>query len=104
MSVTTTPLTPAELRAGLQERLDLATQYAALESRIESKALELQRSDWEFTQERPFRYMNAVGGELRCVYDAANQENGYNALDFCQSIQDALDVLDFAIERGDDAR
>jgi hypothetical protein len=103
MSVTTTPLTPAELRAGLEELLELAAQYAALESRIESKALELERSDWEFAEERPVRYMNAVGGELRCVYDAANKENGYTALDFCQSIQDAIDVLTFAIERDDRA-
>jgi hypothetical protein len=46
--VPTTVLSPAELRTGLQELLALAEQSAALEARIESKAREIQNSDWEF--------------------------------------------------------
>ena len=103
MSVTTTPLTPAELRAGLQELLKLATQYAALESRIESKALELRSSDWEFSDERT-SFVNAISGELHGVYDAVNGESKEDALELCQRIQDTLEVLDFAIERDGDAR
>jgi hypothetical protein len=100
---TTKPLSPTELRARLLELRDLASQYAALESTIEAKAGELENSDWEFSDERGARFVNAIGGELKGVYWRARtpqeRESDTDAFDLCQAVQDALEVLDFAMQR-----
>jgi hypothetical protein len=102
-TATSDVLSPTELRARLAELLELATKYAALESTIESKAMDLETSDWEFSEERFPRFVNAVSGELRGVFEGARapekRPSETDAFDLCQSIQDAIEILDFAIER-----
>jgi len=106
MTTTVKALSPAELRAGLVELHELADKYAALESVIESKALELQSSDWEFSNERGARFVNAISGELRGVYEWARppsrRESEGDADELCQAIEDAIELLDFAIARNDE--
>jgi hypothetical protein len=104
MATTIRKLTAAELLSELNELLSMATEYAALESRIESKVLELERSDWAFSDDAPRRFTNAVSGELKGVFDAARGESSENALDLCERIQDAREILELAIERSSDAR
>lgn len=53
--------------------------------------------------------MNAVGAEFKgALEDARGLDDEppaqFGALNLCQAIQDAIDVLKFAVERGDDAR
>jgi hypothetical protein len=101
---TTTTLTPAQFREELEGLLELATQYAALESRIESKAMELELSDW--VMEFDSNFLSAVGAQVKHALDAAKQESGhsdYRALDLCQDIDDAITIVKFAIERDDRA-
>lgn len=105
MTTTVKTLSPAELRARLIELRELADRYAALESTIESRALELESSDWEFSDERGARFVNAIGGELRGVYEWARppsqRESEGDADELCQAIQDAIELLDFAIARNE---
>ena len=103
MPADTVTLTPAQFREELEGLLQLATEYAALESQLESKALELELSDWimEFDSD----YLSAVGAQVKQALDAAKGESGlpdYFALGICQDIQNALDVLKFALERDGD--
>ena len=102
---TATTLTPAQFREELEGLLRLATEYATLESRLESKAQEPELSDWimEFNSD----FLSAVGAQVRHALDAAKGESGhsdYSALDVCQDIQNALDIVKFAMERDDRAR
>ncbi|MBA3567427.1 MAG: hypothetical protein H0W31_11330 [Actinobacteria bacterium] len=101
---TVTELTPTQFREELEGLLRLATEYAALESRIESKAREIELVDWV----GDMRFADGVAAQVRAALnDATNKdEQGiaeFGALDLCQSIQDALDVLKFAMERDDRA-
>jgi transposase len=101
---TATALTPAQLLAELQELVRLATQYAALESRIESKAKELEESDW--IPGIPSRFRKAVYGAIAGALEDAQGGDGssdFDGLQLCASVQDAIEVLAFAVER-DDAR
>lgn len=94
--------TPAEFRAGLQELSELATRYAALESKIESKATELEQSDWFMGMSSG--YIEAAEAQVKHALDNSVLErrtSELDALDLCQSIQEALDVFDFAIKRDD---
>jgi len=87
---TATTLTPAQLREELAELLRLATEYAALKSRLESKALELELSDW--IMELNSDVLSAVGAQVKHALGAAKGESGhsdYSALDVCQDIQNA---------------
>ena len=99
---TATTLTAAQLHEELQELLRLATQYAALESRIESKAKGLEESDW--IPGIPSRYGHAVFGAIAAALENAQGEHGnsdFDGLQLCASIQDAIEVLAFAVERDD---
>jgi hypothetical protein len=104
VTTATATLTPAQFREELEQLLQLATQYAALESRIESKALEIEQADW--VAEFDSRFLDAVVAQVRHALNAAKGESGhegYTALDVCQDIQDAVDVLKFAMEKDDRA-
>lgn len=97
---TTTQLTPIEVHDRLQELLKAATERASAECRIERIAAELGRDD-DWTD--GLRFAGAVAAEIRqALYDATTTDD-MDALMRCQSIQDAIDVLKFAMER-DDAR
>lgn len=103
MATTPTTLTPAQFREELEGLLRLSIEYATLECRLESKAQELELSDWimEFDSD----FLSAVGAQVKQALDAAKGESSceYSALDVCQDIQNALDVLKFAMERDDRA-
>jgi hypothetical protein len=101
---TATTLTPAQFREELEGLLKLAVDYAALESRIESKAKELEQLDW--IMEFDSNFVSAVGAQVREALDAAKGQHGcsdYAALDLCQDIDDAIALVKFAIERDDRA-
>ncbi len=101
-TTTSKTLSPEQFRDELEALLGLAVDYAALEDRIERKAAELEQADW--LMEMGGRYINAVGSEVRGALEDAKGEHGHSdftGLQLCQSIQDAIDVLTFAIERDD---
>lgn len=104
MATTISTLTPAELRAELQELLDLACEYAALEDRLRRKAIELERTEWlEGFKDR--RYVDAVAGQVRpALSDAVGNEDEraaeFGTDDLCRTIEAAIAVVDFAIEKG----
>ncbi len=101
-TTTSKTLSPGQFRDELEALLDLAVDYAALESRIERKEGELEHADWLMGMGT--RYINAVGSEVRGALEGAKGEHehsDFTAVQLCQSIQDAIDVLDFAINRDD---
>jgi len=101
-TTTSKTLSPTQFREELEALLWLAVAYAALEDRIERTAAELEHADWLMGMGT--RYISAVGSEVRGALEDAKGEHGHSdftALQLCQSIQDAIDVLDFAIDRDD---
>jgi hypothetical protein len=96
----------AELQRALEELLGVAAQYAGLEDRLQRKAAELEAVEWQFAEDRPPSFAAAIEAEVGKALAAAKGESGseLDALDICQQIQDALDVLTFAMERDDRAR
>lgn len=95
-------LTPAEIRDRLQELLKAAVDRAAAEARIERLAADLSEHEDDWTEDLP-HFESAVCGEIKqAIYDATTSDE-MDAFQRCQSIQDAIDVLTFAIERDDRA-
>ena len=88
----TAPWTSAELLYELEALLRVATQYAALEDRLERRARAVFESEWQFS-DQPLALMAAVEAQIGRAIGAS----------LCASIQDAIDVLTFALERSDDA-
>jgi hypothetical protein len=101
---TATKLTPAEVKTRLEELLSATAEYAAAEAKMQRLAAQLatREDDWIFGVER---FGAAVDGQIRAaLHDVQHPEEMRDALALCQVVQDAVDVLKFAIERGDDAR
>jgi hypothetical protein len=98
---TATKLTMVEVRDRLQELLGAATEYAAAEAKMERLAEELLDHEDDWVQEID-RFSSAVFYEIKSALSWGERDE--SALDTCQGIQDALDVLKFAIEASDDAR
>jgi hypothetical protein len=98
---TATKLTPAETRDRLQELLKVATEYAAAELRMNRLAVELKQHEDEWTDDLE-QFESAVNGEIMAALSWG--EDDRDGPTICQDIQDAIDVLKFAIERSDDAR
>jgi len=101
---TLTTLTPAQFREELEALLKLTTDLVVVEERITTKARELELVDWT----ENMRFADGVAAQVRAALnDATNKDDQgiaeFGALELCQSIQDAIDVLKFAIERSDDA-
>jgi len=99
---TATALTPGETLARLQELLKVATERAAAELRMEQIAAEFEEHRVGGWAEGLDRLSSAVHEEIEGALSW--QERNDSALMICQDIQDAIDVLKFAIERSDDAR
>jgi len=64
--------------------------------------MELEHSDWEFAADAP-RYLRAVEGQVGAALLAAKGGCEGDAFDLCQRIEEAIDVLKFALERDDRA-
>jgi hypothetical protein len=93
------------LRAGLRGLLELVDQVAALESRIESKAIQLHRCDWGEDFATP-RYINALSGQLKSIYQEANADtraNEWNPHELGDDIRAALDIIDLSTRGSGDA-
>ena len=99
---TATALTPGETLARLQALLKVATERAAAELRMEQIAAEFEEHRVGGWTEGLDRLSSAVHEEVEGALSW--QERDDSALQICQDIQDAIDVLKFAIERSDDAR
>lgn len=95
---------PAELREELALLRDLALDYARVERLIEEKAAKIEASDWPFAEDAP-AYIAAVEGQVNRALrlcPGGDEHSGVSA-HMVEAIQDAIDVLEFAMER-DDAR
>lgn len=109
-TATLSPLSAEDLRTGLQELHELVEQYAALEARIESKALELELRDMgdEFHTPHARRYFNALAGALVGIYREANvekRESDWDPLGLVDDIEAAIEIIDLAVAKeGDDGR
>jgi len=99
---TATAFTPSETLAVLGELLQAATERAAAELRMEQIAAEFEEHRVGGWTEGLDRLNSAVHEEIEGALSW--QERNDSALLICQDIQDAIDVLKFAIERSDDAR
>ncbi len=93
---------PAELHEELALLRDLALDYARLERLIEQKAEKIEHSDWPFAPDAP-AYMAAIEGQINRALRCATGEDGGSAGALVEAVQDAIDVLEFAIERSGDA-
>jgi hypothetical protein len=98
---TTTKLTPTETRERLQELLKVAVTHAGAESEMERLKEELEAHEDDWTEDLPY-YTDAVHYEIKGALSW--DEDNRDGLQICQDIQDAIDVLTFAIERDDRAR
>jgi hypothetical protein len=96
----TTKLTPATTRDRLQELLKATTHYAVAEERMRELAAELQKHEDEWTEDLP-HFTDAVHYEIKGALAQVMGESDIDALGICQEIQDAIDVLTFAINRDD---
>jgi hypothetical protein len=99
---TTTKLTPAEIYDRLGELLKFAVDHAAAESGMERLAADLREHEDDWTEDLPY-FQGAVAAEIRQALYNATSDDSIDALERCQSIQNAIDVLKFAIERDDRA-
>ncbi len=100
---TATKLTPADVKTRLEEILSTAVDYAAAEDKMQrlARTLEVSEDDWVMGVDR---FGAAVDGQIRAaLHDVQHPEEMSDALHICQALQDAIDVLKFAIERSDDA-
>jgi predicted nuclease with TOPRIM domain len=98
---TATKMTPAEVRDRLREILDVATEYAASESKMRRLAGELLRHEDEWTEGLP-HFESAAHSEIKsALVRLMGEEADLDALEICHEVQDAIHVLDFAIERGE---
>jgi hypothetical protein len=100
---TATKLTLADVKARLEELLSAATEYAAAEAKMQRLAEKFaaREDDWSLEVDR---FGAAVDGQiLAALHDVRHPEEMTDALHLCQTVQDAIDVLKFAIERSDDA-
>ena len=93
---------PADLREELALLRDHALDAAQAERLIEKKAAKIAASDWEFAPDAP-AYLAAVEGVVNRALRCATGEDGGSAQVLVEAVQDAIDVLTFAMER-DDAR
>jgi len=109
-TATTTRRTHGDVLARLEELIGLAADVAAAEDRLERAA---QSVDWTeggscLLDAVPSELYDATRAEIEnALHDAGGEgkrESCLSSLEGCQSIQDAIDVLKFAIERSDDAR
>lgn len=98
MATTIRTLSPVELRARLQEILDLAEGVEAAEREMRAKADELH-CDWETA-----RYTNAIAGELGGVREllAASYPDGLVIGDLIERTEDTISVLDMAIRHAEE--
>ena len=97
MSATATSVTASEFRADLQKLLERAVQVAAAESELETLAKEMRAEEkwWHIDGMELFAPLN--GAVEHALHNAQEQEE--DGLNIAQAIQDAIDVLDFAIKR-----
>ena len=90
------------------EPKDPATAHAVAERRMELLAEELRRGGGDPLRDAIWQldYMReAVLGQVEAAcHHAEHSEEVDKPLDICQAIQDAIDVLDLAIERSGDGR
>ena len=109
-TATITKRTPDDVLARLEALIELAAAVAADEDRLERAA---KSADWTeggccLLDAVPFELADATRAEIEnALRDASGEgkrESCLTALDVCQSIQDAIDVLKFAVERSDDTR
>jgi hypothetical protein len=94
----TTTLTPGETLDRLRNLLSAATERAAGESRMERIRNELREHEDGWTESLE-RYSSAVHYEIQGALDWDADDR--DALQVCQDIQDAIDILLLAIEKSD---
>lgn len=94
---TATKLTPAELLEQLHDLLDAATRYAAAEAEMDRLGEQIMTRQDDWLAGLDGRYTGAVFGEVRAALTWGERER--DGLQECQDIQDAIDVLKFAMER-----
>ena len=99
---TATALTPAETLARLQELLAAATERAAAEARMDRLAAEFEAHKVGGWAEGLDHFASAVYYEIEGALSWHERDDA--GLQICEDIQDAIDVLEFAIERTSDAR
>ncbi len=101
--------TAADTLKRLEELLALAADLAAMEDRLERAAKDEAWTEGGtcLLDAVPSKFYDATRGEIEgALRDASGdgkRESCLTSLEVCQSIQDAIDVLKFAMER-DDAR
>jgi len=108
-TATTTQRTPADVLARLEALLELAAAVAVAEEKLELAA---QNVEWTeggscLLDAVPSGLYDATRAEIEnALRDASGdgkRESCLTSLEVCQSVQDAIDVLKFAIERSGDA-
>lgn len=104
----TTRPTVADLREALEELLKLAVNVAVVEERLDLAA---RRPEWTEGHEClldavPTRFYDATRAEIESALRDARGEHGmsdWDGLQSAQSVQDALDVLNFATKRDEES-
>lgn len=103
MSATTTEVTAREFRADLENLLRLAQDVASAEAKLEAFAEEVKKEEkWWRIRGLPGGRFVPLDASVREALRSALNDHGnsdHYGLEKCQDAQDALDVLDFAIER-----
>ena len=98
---------PAGVLRELESLLGLAAEVAAAEDRLEraARAAKWTEGAHALVDAVPIKFSGAARREiLDALHDAGGTgkaDSCLSALDVCQSIQDAIDVLKFAIERSE---
>lgn len=96
---------PSDLLEYLRLLRDEALDQAAAAERTEKYVAKIAASDWQFASDAP-AYLAAVDGQVARALRVCPGGEDYSG-DFgfmIEAVQDAIDVLKFAIERTDDAR
>lgn len=105
MTTTAAMLTPSDVRERLEALLKAATDYAVAEERLNHLAVGLGERDGDVLEDALAglsNFRHAVVGQVQAAcHDALHPEEVTDPLHICQEIQDALEVLTFAIERDD---
>jgi hypothetical protein len=96
---------PDDLLEYLRLLRDDALDLAAAEERAAKHAEKIATSDWQFAPDAP-AYAAAVEGQINRALRVVPGGDDHPAAGsfLVEAVQDAIDVLEFAIERSDDAR
>lgn len=106
---TATVSTPRDVRERLQALLEATAEYASACERMQAIADELTARDTDVLEEAGFaplrHFVPAVRGQVTAACHAATYPEEYGELSqVSREVEEAIEILDLAIERSDDAR